>query len=152
MADEVTLNEVISVDLIACKLNAKDRDDLIQQVGNLMLAQDKIEPEYIDAMKRIIDELGPYVVIAPGIALLHARPEDGVKEVCIALATLEEPIEFGHPTNDPVTIAFGLAASSEKNHILALTTLAKKLAVPGVIEKLNDAQSSEELFGIICSD
>ena len=33
---------------------------------------------YADAMIRVIEEFGPYVVIAPGLALAHARPGDDV--------------------------------------------------------------------------
>jgi PTS system ascorbate-specific IIA component len=32
--------------------------------------------------------------LAPGIALLHARPEDGVKQACLSLITLQYPVKF----------------------------------------------------------
>ena len=48
--------------------------------------------------KKIIEnfyEFGPYMVIAPQIVLLHARPEDGVIKTGLSILTLKNPINFG---------------------------------------------------------
>lgn len=37
-----------------------------------------IKESYIDAMVNTVKNMGPYIVIAPGIAMPHAAPEDGV--------------------------------------------------------------------------
>ncbi len=43
-----------------------------------------------------------HIVIAPGIALPHARPEDGVIDSTVAVVRLAEPVNFGNEDNDPV--------------------------------------------------
>jgi PTS system ascorbate-specific IIA component len=63
-------------------------------------------------MRRVLQELGPYAVIAPGIALLHARPDDGVLAPCLALITLSRAVEFGSEQNDPVDLVFALKRST----------------------------------------
>jgi len=45
--------------------------------GAFLVDTDAVFPSYVDAMVRAVEELGPYMVVAPGIALAHARPEDG---------------------------------------------------------------------------
>ena len=144
------LTEMLSLDLIQCGLNLKDRNEVIEKMGKMMLETGKIESRYISAMKRVIEEFGPYVVIAPGIALLHARAQDGVLEPCIALITLSTPVIFGHPQNDPVDIVFGLAAKDDQGHIKAIATLAKRLATFNVINNLRNASSEVQLFKEIC--
>lgn len=53
-------------------------------------------------------------MLAPGLAMPRARPEEGVLESGFALVTLAEPVAFGHEGNDPVDILVMLAATSAK--------------------------------------
>ena len=53
-----------------------------------MVKNGTIEERYIDGMIETVKNLGPYIVIAPGVALPHARPEDGVIEPSMSLVTL----------------------------------------------------------------
>ena len=47
------------------------------------------EPTYTEAMIDVVRDMGPYIVLAPGLAMPHARPEMGAKQVGTALVTLE---------------------------------------------------------------
>jgi PTS system ascorbate-specific IIA component len=60
----------------------------------------------------VIEEFGAYVVIAPGLALAHARPGADVRREGLAVVTLAEAVPFGHPHNDPVRVVIGLAVSN----------------------------------------
>ena len=57
-------------------------------------------------MINAVEELGPYIVIIPHIAIAHARPSDNVLKNGISLITLKEPVEFGNKDNDPVYYIF----------------------------------------------
>ena len=35
------------------------------------------EPTYTEAMIDVVRDMGPYIVLAPGLAMPHARPEMG---------------------------------------------------------------------------
>jgi mannitol/fructose-specific phosphotransferase system IIA component (Ntr-type) len=102
-------------------------------------------------MINVIREIGPYVVIAPGIALLHARPEDGVIKTCFGITTLKDPVAFGHSQNDPVDLVLVLGAVDKTSHIQALQQIATFLGYPANLEKLREAQDDDELFSIIQS-
>ena len=69
--------------------------EAVQKSGELLVAAELVEPRYIDAMIATTKELGSYCVIAPGIAIPHARPEMGVKQTGYSAITLAEPVEFG---------------------------------------------------------
>ena len=84
-------------------------------------------PSYTQEMIRAFEELGPYMVIAPGIALAHGRPSDSVLETGLSLVTLSTPIEFGSQTNDPVSLVIGLAAKDHDGHIDLLSALSELL-------------------------
>nr|WP_252894465.1 PTS sugar transporter subunit IIA [Veillonella denticariosi] len=83
------------------------------------------EPSYTEAMVEVVREMGPYIVLAPGLAMPHARPENGAKQVGTALVTLEKPLDFGSPDNDPpVSVALFLCAPNKDEHIQLLTDIA----------------------------
>jgi PTS system ascorbate-specific IIA component len=75
-----------------------------------------VDEQYGPAIIRHTLELGPYYLLAPGLAMPHARPQDGVNKNGFALVTLATPVRFGHEENDPVDILITLAATDAKAH------------------------------------
>ncbi len=115
-------------------------------VGQLLVDSEKVEQRYVEQMKQNVEEIGPYIVVAPGMALFHARPEDGVLEPCLALITLEKPVDFGHPENDPVDIVIAFGAENKESHIPALMKLAEQLGNSKVIGRVRNAKTDAELY------
>ncbi len=107
-----------------------------------------IEERYAERCIEIVEEQGPYIVVAPGIALAHARPENGVKRLCLSVTTLNEPVEFGHPENDPVDLVFAFGSPDSEQHIGLLQTLAERLQ-EGLARRLREAQTSKELDSLM---
>lgn len=66
----------LSASSIALNQRADDYKEAIRIGGNLLVNDGKATPEYASAMIDAVQEFGPYIVIAPGIAMPHARPED----------------------------------------------------------------------------
>ncbi len=145
------LIQLIVQEAIRAKLDLESRDEVIYQAGDLLVQAGAVEPGYVKGMKRVMDELGPYCVIAPGIALLHARPEDGVIRTCLSLITLKTPVAFGHSSNDPVDIAFALGAIDKRSHIEALAELAEFLSKEDFLQSIRDAQDTASLQKSILS-
>jgi len=145
------LNELLVHEAIQAQLNLKTREAVIQKAGDLLAEAGVIEPRYVSAMQRVMETLGPYCVIAPGIALLHARPEDGVRRSCLGLLTLKTPVVFGHSTNDPVDLAFALGAMDKQSHIKALAQLAEYLSTNDFLDGLRKAENTESLQEFIYS-
>ena len=106
------------LDNIYCKTNlqADSWQDSIRKAANLLLQENCIEERYIDSMINSVLKYGPYIVIDQGIALAHARPDDGVLKTGIAIATLAPSIIFG-TENDPVKLMIVLAASGDDEHV-----------------------------------
>ena len=75
-----------------------------------------VEPRYYQAILDGVERFGPYFVIAPGLAMPHGRPEEGVLKTGFALVTLKKPLVFNHEDNDPVDILITLAAVDANAH------------------------------------
>ena len=84
-------------------------------------------PSYTQEIIQAFEELGPYMVIAPGIALAHGRPSAAVLETGLSIVTLSTPIEFGSQSNDPVSLVIGLAAIDHDSHIDLMAALSELL-------------------------
>jgi PTS system ascorbate-specific IIA component len=105
-------------------------------------------PEYADEMIRMIDEHGPYVVIAPGLALAHARPGPEVHADGLSVVTLVTPVSFGHPHNDPVRVIIGLAAGYA-THLSVVAALANVFNDTDAVDRLAGAASAAEVRAIL---
>ncbi len=107
------------------------------------------EPDYALEMIRMIEEHGPYVVIAPGLALAHARPGPLVLTDGLSIVTLAEGVNFGHPHNDPVHVVLGLAITNPAGHLAAVAALANVFNDSHAIDELAAAQSPAEVRRIM---
>lgn len=101
-------------------------------------------PAYADAMVALIEDSGPWCVVAPGVALAHARPSALVRKDALAIVTLRTPVAFGHPHHDPVRVVIGVAGTSQAAHIRQLASLANALDRPGTVDALADATTVGE--------
>mgnify|MGYP004448473913 FL=1 len=118
------LQYLLSEDNVSFHYPAETWEDVIRHGGQLMVDAGFTEPTYTEAMIDVVRDMGPYIVLAPGLAMPHARPEMGVKHVGTALVTLEKPIDFGSLENDPVSVAVFLCAPHKDEHIQLLTDIA----------------------------
>ena len=141
--------DIITLDNIQTNVEAKDWKDAVIKTGELLLKQGFVEKSYIDAMINKVEELGPYIVIAPHIAMPHARPEDGVNETSIAIVTLKEPLNFGHEKNDPVRLILALAAKDNEDHLETLANLMEILGDETKLANIMNSLSPEELYSYL---
>ena len=95
-------------------------------------------------------EFGPYFVIAPGVAIAHAKPDESVLIDDIALMVCKLPVVF-NSHNDPVKIIFGLCATGAHQHMDILVKIANLLSDGDAQKKIEAVNSEEELFNLLNS-
>ena len=118
----IHLSDLVSPETIELDVIAENWQEVVEKAGARLKKAGAIETHFIQAMKEVILEFGPYMVIWPGVVLLHA-PARGVRRLCMGLINLRNPVNFGHPVNDPVDIAIVLGAIDNRSHITALLEL-----------------------------
>jgi mannitol operon transcriptional antiterminator len=147
----MNLKEMLRPSLAEVDVEVKDWQEAIKACGALLFANGAIEERFTDAMIRVAKEFGPYIVVAPGIALPHARPEDGVIKASMAVVKLKTPVDFGNKDNDPVWLLVALAAENHHSHIEGLKGLAGVLGESENVEKLRLCTTAEELLDVFYS-
>ena len=137
--------DVIAQDAVTLDYHAHDWRAAIREAGRLLTDTGVTDAAYTDAMIASVDEHGPYIVIAPGFALAHARPDASVHRTGVSFVRLAKPVAFGHETNDPVTLVMGLAALDSSEHQQALAAIAAVLADQQRRARLDTAASPREI-------
>jgi DNA-binding GntR family transcriptional regulator/mannitol/fructose-specific phosphotransferase system IIA component (Ntr-type) len=143
------LSEFLPVERISIALQVENWSEAILKVGRLLYKTGVTEERYGKAMVNTARQFGPYIVVAPGIAVAHALPSDGVIKPALALATLKPAIPFGHVENDPVKLLIVIAAVDTSQHVEALKDIADVLFDPIRREALMQAGSAREAFDIL---
>ncbi|MCA1035907.1 MULTISPECIES: PTS sugar transporter subunit IIA [Bacillus] len=139
----------IEENLAAFNVEAATPEEAIRKAGKLLVNGGAAETSYIEAMVSSYHKNGPYFVLAPQIALPHARPEDGVKEASVSFVKLKDPVVFGNKANDPVQLVFALGASSSDEHLQILQKLMVMLSNTENVERLKQSSSYEQIQEIL---
>lgn len=139
----------LSPDAIVIAAEVDDWRAAVRVAGAALVASGAALPGYAGEMIRMIEEHGPYVVIAPGLALAHARPGSSVLADGLSIVTLATPIAFGHPHNDPVSVVLGLAITSIEGHLESIADLANVFNDQSTIPALAAAPDAATVIAIM---
>ncbi|MER6140399.1 PTS sugar transporter subunit IIA [Streptomyces sparsogenes] len=143
------LSDFLSGEAIRLDVRAADWREAIGVAGGLMVAAGVATEDYTAEMIANVEENGPYIVIAPGLAFAHARPSPAVLRTGMSWVRLAEPVEFGHESNDPVELVVALAAKDSAAHTSAMAALARLLGDPDTAAALAAAPTPEALLAIL---
>ncbi|NJQ06769.1 PTS sugar transporter subunit IIA [Streptomyces lonarensis] len=148
----VALKELLPLDAIRLDVSAPNWAKAVRASGDLLVSTGTATDGYTAEMIANVAENGPYIVLAPGFAFAHARPSPAVLRTGMSWVRLAEPVEFGHETNDPVTLVVALAATDSGSHTDAMATLARLLADPETSRALAEARTPEEVWALVTGE
>ncbi len=134
---------------VSLQVEAKTWQEAGRIAGGLLVDSGKVEAEYVDAMISSVEQYGPYIVLVKGVALFHARPENGVKEICMSLITLKDPVIFNADEKDPVKIAFAFGAIDHQSHLEALSELMVLFGNQEVLDQIGEIETEEALMSLL---
>ncbi|MGQ1838588.1 PTS sugar transporter subunit IIA [Kocuria turfanensis] len=146
------IGRLLDIESICLDESVDDWRAAITCAGGLLERQGAISGEYTRAMIASVEENGPYIVVAPGFAFAHARPSEAVHRTAMSWVRLAHPVEFGHASNDPVTLVVALSAKDQKEHLQAMRKLATLLASPTTRTALDRAATPEEVLALLTED
>lgn len=143
------IEKLLTEEAIDINIKADNWEDAVVEAGKLLLKNKKIEGKYIEAMIETVKEMGPYIVMAPGIAMPHGRPESGVLDLGISVISLDEAVNFGSSEFDPVKLVFAICAKENKSHIELLQDLSYILDDEELLKETENCNSSKDLLNVI---
>lgn len=143
------LNDWLTPDTIHIRHDITDWRDAVKASAEPLLANGTITADYVEAIFAQHEKLGPYYVLAPGIAMPHARPEEGAKGLGLSLLTLPHGVKFNSEDNDPVYSVVMLAAPDKYSHIELISELAELFSSEDEMQKIFAAKDIKTIQDII---
>jgi len=134
---------------LQCLESVSDWQQALEICAQPLLAAGTITADYVPAIVRQHQTLGPYYVLAPGLAMPHARPEEGAVGLGLSLLKLQRGVAFQSEDFDPVDLIIMLAAPDKHSHIEMIAALAELFSSESDMEELHQANSREEIKNII---
>ncbi|MBP2623660.1 BglG family transcription antiterminator [Streptococcus oricebi] len=114
-----------------------------------LLAMDKIEETYIKAMIDKVHEFGPFIDLGKGVAIPHARPDEGVKSLGMSMLSLEQPVYLLDDPAHEIRLLICIAAIDNQTHLKALTHLTAILRENENIKRLVEAKDFDEIADLL---
>ena len=126
-----------------------DWRDAVRAACAQLLSDGTIEKEYPEIIIQKVEELGPYIVIAPNICIPHAERGRGVNDTAMCFMKTEKPVSFD--PNDPdkdARIFVVLAATDDEVHLNNLMQLSETLSDEAIVDKLLQAKTGDDLLAV----
>lgn len=123
--------------------------DAIRFAAAPLLGQQKITAHYPEAMIQKVEEFGPFINLGKGIAIPHARPDDGVNEVGMSMLVLEQPTYLLDDPTQEIRLLICIAAVDNETHLKALAHLTTILRDNESVQKLLASKNYDEIKNII---
>ena len=139
------MRELFSKEALAIEYGAYSWEEAIRVTGKLMLERGSIEEGYIQAMIDVVHKVGPYIVLAPHIAIAHAAAGTYVQKDDLVVVVFKEPVLF-HCDNDPVHLMIGLCAIAKASHLELLKNLSLVLDDENVWKEFLACENLEQLY------
>ena len=143
------LGKLLIRDTVQIQVTASHWQEAIQLACQPLIDNGSIEPCYVAKIIETTQQIGPYYVIAPGFAMPHARPEDGVNKMALSLTTLNKAVAFGNEENDPVKLVITLAATDSHTHIDAIVGITQLLENQEDFASILATDNVEDALGIL---
>lgn len=106
-----------------------------------------VHEAYVDKIIALTQEHGDYMLLGEGVLLAHAKPEDGVLSLSVAIAVCPEPVRLSSGKCAQCIIC--LAPVDQSSHLDFLAMLLEHINQPGWCERLYQAGSQAELEEIL---
>jgi len=143
------LKNLLTAEVVQIVEQAKDWRDAIALSCQPLIDNGSIEPRYVEAIYRSHEAIGPYYVVGPGIAMPHARPEEGANKLSLALTVIPAGVNFDADENDPVKLLIVLAATDSTSHIEIISQLAQLFDNEQDTQALLQATTVPEILSVI---
>lgn len=148
----VMLTDLLTKEKIRFTNKELSWQEAIELAAQPLLDKHEIEERYIKAIIDKVEAFGPYIDLGLGIALPHARPEEGVKKLGMSFLRCEHPVKLMDDVKHEIKLFIVLAAIDNETHLRALSTLTKILSNKERLSQLLTATNAAEVEQILLEE
>ena len=109
-----------------------------------------VGPAYGESIVENVKKFGPYIVIAPDIAIPHAADPENVYRTAVCFMKTKAPVVFEPQDREKdVRLFFTLASRDEEKHLENIQALMELFEDEEKMARLAQAESAEEVRALL---
>lgn len=144
---DVNLLSFLTPEKIIINRQSLGWEESILRTAMPLVKAGSIEKEHAQSIIKVINAYGHYMVITPGVALIHGRPENGVNRLDVSMLLSKTPIEFGE--HNAVHVIFFIAIKDKNTHLGILHNIMQIVREPERIAALASSTSSAQVMNML---
>lgn len=144
------LDKLLTPERISCQQSVASKKRALEMMCELLAAgQSNLDESQIFSCMLERERLGS-TGVGHGVAIPHSRMQ-GVEEALVAVAVLDEGIDYDAIDDQNVDILFALLVPQEctEEHLQILASAAEMFSDTDVCEALRKAQNEQEIYQVI---
>lgn len=144
------IDQTLSVNRISCKQDVSSKKRALELMCNLLAAdQALLDENQIFSCMLERERLGS-TGVGHGVAIPHSRM-DGVEQAIVALITLDTPIEYDSPDDEPVDILFALLVPLDctSEHLDILAKAAHMFSDESLCERIRASETPQDIYDLL---
>jgi PTS system mannitol-specific IIA component len=143
-----TLTDLLAPERVLFGRSARDWQDAVRQVGEVLVGAGAVPPAYVDAMVERDGDVSTY--IGEGVAIPHGTlaGRDLVTHDALCVVQFPAGVDWH---GEEVVLCVGIAAAGD-GHVPILAQLAEVLMEPDRAEALRTATTAEQVLDILAPD
>lgn len=137
------LNQIFESGYYSIHEGFESWEDAVRASVQPMIDKGAVLPAYANSIVDSVKKFGPYIVIAPDIAIPHAEDKANVVKTSIGFMKSNRAVSFSDDPEQDARLFFVLASNDEAKHLENLKALMQLLCDEELVEKLVACQNEE---------
>lgn len=113
----MNIEKIITSKTIFLEQNFKTAEEIINFIGDVFEKNGYCNNNYKTAMLEIFKNFPGVIVLDDGVAMPHARPEEGALKNGLVIIKLKKPVDFYNESFEKVDTVIGLCSTGSDEHI-----------------------------------
>lgn len=140
------MKELLRAENVQILEGATDWKDAIRKSTEPLEKGKFVTADYKEGIITNVEELGPYICIAPHVAMPHARPEQGALKTQIAVTLFRNEVTFNRE-DATAKLFITLSAADSDSHLQVLVKISELLQDEEKAAQILQAADENELYG-----
>ncbi|HEV8650494.1 MAG TPA: PTS sugar transporter subunit IIA [Actinomycetes bacterium] len=138
--------QLLSPEAVRLGQKAANKDEAVQQCGEVLVELGAVEPAYVDTMH--LRERSITTFLGEGVAIPHGTDESRVfvKKTTLAVMQYPDGVDWGSGNEAKMCIAI---AAKGNEHMQVLSALARILLDPAKAERLRSASEVDQVLELL---
>lgn len=148
--EKIGLAQVLPLDHVQIVEELADYQTAIRLASRPLLSKGYITEQYVNQMIENHEYDDPYILLGDDVAIPHAMPEYGVKELGVSLLYIRRGVEFAR--NQPMHFVFVLALVDKEKHIEMLYEIMNLAEDNELLNEMKNVRNEQQLYDLVVQE